>query len=72
MYLEFDGDWASRQVEQYDGRWFHGDARSKSTYHDALGPALCDQPLSELGLPPECEITPEEFEAAWSTAISRK
>jgi hypothetical protein len=63
-YFEFDGEWAIRQVENYGDRWFY----SSKSYHQEIGPALCDQPLSELGLGPEHEISKESFEQAWDRA----
>jgi hypothetical protein len=58
-YLEFDGEWAVRQIERYNNRWFC----SKKEYHPEIGPTLADQPLSELELKPKDEIASEEFEA---------
>jgi len=63
LYNEFLGDSATRQVEQYQGRWFS----SKDTdFHEGLGIALCDRSLSDLedaeGL---IEISAAEFEDAW-------
>ena len=66
VYLEFDDAWAMRQVENYGDRWF----RSERDFHPELGPALCDQPLSELGLGSEHEITEVEFEQAWRHAAN--
>ena len=63
-YIEFDDEWASRQVEIYGTRWFC----SNREYHEELGPALADQPLSMLELLPEHEISREEFEAIWQKA----
>lgn len=64
-YLEFDEQWATRQVENYGEKWF----RSDREFHAGLGPALCDQPLSELGLSVLDEISQDEFEQAWVRAI---
>ncbi len=64
-YLEIDGEWAVRQVERYSGRWFC----SNKEYHPEIGPALADQPLSELELKPEHEISADEFEAVWEEAM---
>ena len=60
-YLAFDGEWATRQVENYGDRWF----RSDRDFHAELGSALCDQPLAELGLTAENEVEQFEFEQAW-------
>jgi hypothetical protein len=64
VYLEFDGEWATRQVENYGGQWF----RSDREFHAGLGPALCDQPLTGLELSLADEISQEEFERAWVRA----
>lgn len=64
VYLEFDGEWATRQVENYGGQWF----RSDREFHPGLGPVLCDQPLSSLELSPSNEISQAEFEQAWVRA----
>jgi len=65
VYLEFDGEWATRQVEKYGERWFC----SNVEYHEDIGPALVDQPLSVLELSIENEISLFEFEEAWEQAI---
>lgn len=65
FYAEFCDGWATRQVEVYNGRWFC----SKQDFHPGLGPALADQPLSEIDLGPEHEIVREEFEEAWKKAL---
>ena len=70
IYNEFCGETATRQAEQYNGRWFS----SKDTdYHEELGIALCDRYLSEIehseGL---MEISSTEFEAAWLEATGSK
>jgi hypothetical protein len=64
-YLEFDGEWATRQVEIYGDCWFC----SMKAYHPEIGPALIDQPFSVLELQPEQEITSEEFEVIWEKAL---
>lgn len=67
-WLEFDAEgWPSRQVERYGDRWFC----SLLDYHPDVGPCLCDQPLDQLELHPEEEITREEFEVAWATATAQ-
>jgi hypothetical protein len=67
VYLEFDCDWATRQVEVYGDRWFD----STREYHPELGPALVDPPLSVLDLKPEQGITAQEFEEIWKKAMSK-
>ena len=64
VYFEFDGEWALRQVEAYGERWFCSD----KDYHPESGTGLCDQPLAELGLEPDDEMTREEFESVWDEA----
>ncbi|MEH1820911.1 MAG: hypothetical protein V7L31_17840 [Nostoc sp.] len=67
-YIEFDGDWASRQVEIYGDKWF----LSNTVYHpETRGMALCDQPLSETCLGTEHEISESEFELVWSEALKK-
>jgi len=63
-YFEFDGEWATRQVEKYQERWFC----STQDYHPEIGPGLIDQPLSQLDFEPEHEISEGEFEQAWEEA----
>jgi hypothetical protein len=70
MYLEFEGEWATRQVECYGDRWFHSDPGAPRAYHDGVGPALVDQPLGELGLGEDAEISAAEFEAVWVKATN--
>jgi hypothetical protein len=67
FYVEFDGEWASRQVEVYGDRWFC----SLKDYHEEIGPGLCDLPLSDMELGPEQEIFGEEFELVWKEAERR-
>jgi hypothetical protein len=61
VWLEFDGEIPTRQVERYGDRWFS----SRDEYHSELGPGLVDQPLSVLELGSELEIDASEFERAW-------
>jgi len=65
VYMEFDGETATRQVERYGERWFD----SRTEYHPEIGPGLVDQPLSALGLGPADEITEEQFEEAWRQSV---
>lgn len=64
FWIEFDGEQPSRQVERYGDRWFS----SRDEYEPGLGGGLADQPLSEVDLGPEHEITAEEFATAWEEA----
>jgi hypothetical protein len=64
VWLEFDGDEPTRQVERYGDRWFS----SRDEYHPELGPGLADLPLSELGLEPMDEVDAAEFERAWTAS----
>ena len=62
QYIEFDGDWATRQVECYGDRWFNSNQR----YHQELGGmGLCDQKLSAAGMKIGDPIDAREFESAW-------
>ena len=61
VFHESDGEEPTRQVERYGDRWFS----SREEHHPELGPGLVDQPLSELDLGSEHEISAEEFEEAW-------
>lgn len=69
-YLEFDGEWATRQIEFYPEQIVCSD--DQRGYQEDLGPALTDQPLSRLGLGPEHEITREEFENVWNEALHQR
>jgi hypothetical protein len=64
QYIEFDEDnWAIRQAECYEGRWFNS---SNEKYHPELGGiALFDQQLTELGIQRGQVIDAEEFASAW-------
>lgn len=66
-YLEFDGEWALRQVEIYGDRWFD----SRTDYHPEIGPGLVDQPFTDLGITDDEEISAEEFERVWQEALRR-
>jgi hypothetical protein len=65
IYIEFDGEWPTRQAERYDNQWFC----SKKAFHPGIGPGLSDRPLSELDLTQVQEISQEEFEEAWNEAL---
>ena len=67
VWLEFDGEQPTRQVERYADRWFS----SRKEYRPEIGGGLVDQPLSELSLRPEHEITADEFEEAWEESGRR-
>ncbi|MBK9165628.1 MAG: hypothetical protein IPM21_17300 [Acidobacteria bacterium] len=67
VYFEFEGEWATRQIEIYGDRWF----TSRHDYHIELGPGLADQPLSEIGLTNSDEISQTEFETFWAESLSR-
>ncbi len=64
QYIEFDDDnWAIRQAECYEGRWFNSDGKK---YHPELGGiALFDQQLTESGMKIGKSIETKEFESAW-------
>jgi len=68
VYVEFDGEWATRQVDVIGQRWFcsHG-----HTYHEEIGLSLTDQALSTLEPDPEDEISAAEFEEVWREALRR-
>ena len=63
-YTEFEGEWATRQVEIYERRSF-----SSLDDDETHGGNLCDQPLSTLDLTKGEEISADEFEAAWKRVI---
>jgi UDP-N-acetylmuramate dehydrogenase len=64
QYIEFDEDnWAIRQAEYHDGRWFNS---SLEKYHSELGGiSLFDQQLTEIGMQRGKSIDAREFELAW-------
>jgi hypothetical protein len=66
VYVEFDGEWATRQVDRYQGRWYSAD--DPKDYHPGLGMGLTDQPLSKIDLGSEHEISAEEFDRVWAEA----
>jgi hypothetical protein len=65
QYIEFDEDnWAVRQTECHQGRWFNS---FEKKHHLELGViALFDQQLTELGMQKGKPIDAEEFELAWN------
>lgn len=65
VYFEFEGEWATRQIEIYGDTWF----TSRNDYHNEFGPGLADQPLSEIGLTTSDEISRTEFEELWAESI---
>jgi hypothetical protein len=67
VFLEFEGEWATRQVEVYRDRWLC----SMVDYHPEIGGGLVDQPLSVLDLGPDNAISREEFERIWDEAVRR-
>jgi hypothetical protein len=71
QYIEFDEDnWAIRQAECHEGRWFNS---SKEKYHPEIGGiSLFDQQLTELGMQRGKLIDAEEFELAWNLSIDRQ
>ena len=64
QYIEFDEDnWAIRQAECHEGRWFNSSAEK---YHSELGGiSLFDQQLTEVGMQRGKSIDAREFESAW-------
>ena len=64
QYIEFDdANWAIRQAECHEGRWFNS---SQEKYHPELGGiSLFDQQLTEVGMQRGKLIDAEEFELAW-------
>jgi hypothetical protein len=64
QYIEFnENNWAIRQAECHEGRWFNS---FKEKYHPELGGiALFDQQLTELGMQRGEPIDAREFESAW-------
>ena len=70
QYIEFTGDWASRQVEEYpdENEWFFCDA--ESSFKDKL--RMCDQPLSRIKLKEKDIVDRPEFERAWESANNWK
>jgi hypothetical protein len=64
QYIEFDEDnWATRQAECHEGKWFNSDRKK---YHLEIGGiALFDQQLTESGMKIGQRIDAKEFESAW-------
>jgi len=63
-YLEFEGDWATRQVVVCGcPAWHLGDEHHLEN--------LPDLPFAELELGAEHAISAEEFERIWEEALSR-
>jgi hypothetical protein len=66
VYVEYEGETATRQVERYQDQWYASD--DPMGYIPELGPALTDLSLSDADFGPEHEITAEEFETVWELA----
>jgi hypothetical protein len=63
QFIEFDGQWASRQVECYAGKYL---SVCDQTPLELACIKLCDQPLSLLELQPEDISSENEFNTAWN------
>jgi hypothetical protein len=70
QYIEFDDDnWAIRQAECHEGRWFNS---STEKYHSELGGiSLFDQQLTELGMQRGKSIDAQEFESFWTLSNTK-
>src|SRR5262245_23145736 len=66
-YFEFDGRWATRQVQIYGDRLLC----SLDGTDQELGMLLCDLALEDLEFEPHHEISGAEFEQIWSEADLR-
>ncbi len=64
LYIEFNGEHATRQVECYGDTWFS----SRQDYYEDKGPGLFDGLLSDLDLSEVIEITAKEFEQVWEAS----
>jgi hypothetical protein len=62
-FLEVTGRWPSRQVEVYGQTWLVGDETHPEN--------LADQPLENLELGEEHEISSAEFDRMWTEALER-
>ena len=62
-YVEFTGDWPSRQVEIAGDTWRWGDNEHSEW--------LADQPFSVCGLDDVYKIPEDEFERIWQEAMRR-
>lgn len=61
VYIEFSGEWPTRQVEVYGEHWRWGSVEFPEF--------LADQPLEVLQLNEEHEITQRAFEQIWLEAM---
>ena len=65
VYIEFDEEYATRQVEQYGSKFEWATVKDQSD----VELVICDQPLSILEIEAEFEISEEEFNKVWNKAI---
>jgi hypothetical protein len=66
QYVEFDGEWATRQVECYGDRWFNVSLDNCKEWGRIT---LCDQPISKLCIRANNVIDVNEFEIAWKKSV---
>jgi hypothetical protein len=66
QFLEFDGQWASRQVECYEDKCL---SVCDQTPKGKSFIKLCDQPLHLLQLQPEDVSNENEFKLFWDQAV---
>jgi hypothetical protein len=64
VYFETEDDLVLRQVEIYGDQVFWADRTTQSDPRYRI----CDQPVSILGLSPDEEMAPSEFESVWNRA----
>jgi hypothetical protein len=67
-YVEFEDDWAIRQVRYCDGEWKYADASDPDNIDNSF---VCDQPLSEMDIKDENLIDVSKFNWAWDQAQQR-
>jgi hypothetical protein len=68
QFIEFDGEWAVRQVEHYQDQWL---SVSLDTPREKMQIRLCDQPLHLFNIQPEEVSNDREFDTAWQNSLAQ-
>jgi hypothetical protein len=72
-YIEFTDGRPTRQIDVVDGNYYSSlDPPVRDEDGWVLGGGLTDQPMEAPDIPPDAEITAEEFEEAWQRMLAAR